>query len=88
MIAFEVKDMTCGHCVSTITKAVKAADPDARVDIDLARHLVQIEPGRADAQALGVAISEAGYTPQPAQAAQPVSAPAATGGCCGGCGCH
>ena len=26
MIAFEVNDMTCGHCVSIITKAVKAAD--------------------------------------------------------------
>jgi len=87
MIAFEVNDMTCGHCVSTITKAVKAVDPDARVDIDLPRHLVQIEPGRADAQALGAAISEAGYNPQPAQAAQPAGAPMATRGCGGGCRC-
>ena len=23
MLAFEVNDMTCGHCASTITKAVK-----------------------------------------------------------------
>jgi copper chaperone len=88
MIAFEVNDMTCGHCVSSITKAVKAVDPDARIDIDLARHLVQIEPGRADAQALGVAISDAGYSPQPVPAAQPAGAPAAAGGCGGGCGCH
>ncbi|HJV68281.1 heavy-metal-associated domain-containing protein [Ideonella sp.] len=65
MIAFEVKDMTCGHCVGAITQAVRAADPQARVDIDLARHLVQIEPSQADAQALEAAISEAGYTPQP-----------------------
>lgn len=65
MITFEVKDMTCGHCVSAITQAVRAADPQARVDIDLARHRVQIEPGQADAQALEAAISEAGYTPQP-----------------------
>lgn len=64
MIAFEVKDMTCGHCVATITQAVKAADPEARVEIDLARHLVQIEPARADAQALGAAIADAGYTPE------------------------
>jgi copper chaperone len=63
MIAFEVNDMTCGHCVSTITKALKAADPAARVAVDLPRHLVQIEPAAADAQALGEAISEAGYTP-------------------------
>ena len=41
--------MTCGHCVSTITKALKAADKDAKVQIDLATHRVQIEPGAADA---------------------------------------
>lgn len=33
MIAFEVKDMTCGHCVGTITKAVKAVDRDARKSV-------------------------------------------------------
>jgi len=65
MIAFEVNDMTCGHCVGTITQAVKAADKDARVQIDLARHRVEIEPGDADARTLGDAIKEAGYTPVP-----------------------
>ena len=34
MITFEVNDMTCGHCVSTITKALKSADKDAKVTID------------------------------------------------------
>jgi copper chaperone len=66
MIAFEVKDMTCGHCVSTITQAVKGIDRDAKVDIDLATHRVEIEPAAADARALADAISEAGYTPLPA----------------------
>jgi len=65
MIAFEVNDMTCGHCVSTITKAVKGADQDARVNIDLARHRVEIEPHDADAQELSDAIKKAGYTPVP-----------------------
>jgi copper chaperone len=63
MIAFEVKDMSCGHCVSTITQAVKGIDKDARVQIDLDRHRVEIEPVAADARALADAISEAGYTP-------------------------
>ena len=54
MIAFEVKDMTCGHCASTITKAVQAADKDARVAIDLASHRVEIEPAQADAANGGV----------------------------------
>lgn len=82
MQAFRVDDMTCGHCVSTITKAIRGADRDARVTIDLARHLVMVEPTEADAQALSDAIAEAGYTPVPVQAAT-VVATAAGSGCCG-----
>ena len=66
MIAFEVHDMTCGHCVSSITKAVKALDKDAEVRIDLATHRVEVEPAQADAAQLAAAIEEAGYTPVPA----------------------
>ncbi len=65
MIVFEVNDMTCGHCVSTITKALKAADRDANVQIDLATHRVQIQPAAADAEEFAEAIKEAGYTPVP-----------------------
>ena len=68
MIAFEVKDMTCGHCVSTITKALKATDPDAKVQIDLATHRVQVEPVATDAEGLAEAIKDAGYTPVPVEA--------------------
>ncbi len=85
MMSFEVKDMTCGHCVSTLTKALKAADKDARVRIDLATRRVQVEPVAADAEALARAMTQAGYTPvlvhEPAFAlqAQP------RGACCGHC---
>jgi len=65
MIAFEVNDMSCGHCVSSITQAVKGADKDATVSIDLARHRVEIEPRGASAQTLSDAIKDAGYTPVP-----------------------
>lgn len=63
MIAFQVDDMSCGHCVKAITQAVREADPAAKVHIDLATHRVEIEPARADAQALSRAITDAGYTP-------------------------
>jgi copper chaperone len=66
MIAFEVRDMTCGHCVSTVTKAVQAADRDAAVRIDLAAHRVEIEPNAASPATLEQAIRAAGYTPVPA----------------------
>ena len=65
MVAFEVNDMSCGHCVSVVTKALRAVDRDAKVTIDLARHRVEIEPADADAQALRDAIADAGYTPLP-----------------------
>jgi copper chaperone len=85
MIAFEVNDMTCGHCVSTITKALKATDQEAKVQIDLATHRVQVEPVSADAEELADAIQEAGYTPVPV-AAEAVAAAAPKGkSCCGHC---
>ena len=87
MVTFRVDDMTCGHCVSTITKAVKAADQDAKVRIDLPRHLVEIEPSGSDADELRDAIKEAGYTPVAVAVAVSASAPtgrptAQRGGCC------
>jgi copper chaperone len=87
MISFQVNDMTCGHCVSTITKAVKAADKDAKVTIDLSRHLVMVEPVEADAQELSDAIAEAGYAPALVPVATAgVSAPAVKArSCCGSC---
>lgn len=69
MIAFEVKDMSCGHCVSTITKAVSALDSGAKLHIDLASHRVEIEPAAASAAQLAAAIAQAGYTPVPIDAA-------------------
>lgn len=63
MIRFEVTDMTCGHCASTITRAVKAQDQGAIVRIDLAAHRVEVDPSGADAGELETAIREAGYTP-------------------------
>jgi len=66
MIAFQVDDMTCGHCVRTITEAVMGADAGATVQIDLGSHRVEIEPALADARQLHDAIAEAGYTPVPA----------------------
>ena len=83
MIAFEVNDMTCGHCVSTITKALKAADKDAKVQIDLPAQRVQVEPAAADADQLAGAIRDAGYTPVPVQTGSAASSKASSS-CCGG----
>lgn len=67
MIDFEVSDMSCGHCAATITRAVKAVDPKAEVDIDLGRHRVRVQGGDVGVDALSDAIKEAGYTPVPVE---------------------
>jgi len=84
MIAFQVNDMTCGHCVGAITRAVQAVDPAARVQIDLAAHRVQVENPGAPAATLATAIKEAGYTPVALAPEAPAAAAAAArrSGCC------
>ncbi|WP_028996619.1 heavy-metal-associated domain-containing protein [Azohydromonas australica] len=86
MIAFQVNDMSCGHCVGAITRAVKATDPQAQVDVDLARHLVRIDSAAQAAQ-LRQAIEDAGYSARPvpvAAAPRGATAPKRGGGCCCG----
>ena len=87
MIAFEVNDMTCGHCVGIITKAVKAVDAGADVHIDLATRRVAIDSTAADATSLRDAIEEAGYTPvivaPVADGGVAPGAPTRSGCCCG-----
>lgn len=65
MIQLNVNDMTCGHCVGAITQAVKALDPAAQVQIDLANKCVRVESAKAAADVVRV-IKEAGYSPVPA----------------------
>ena len=64
MLEFRVQDMTCSHCVSAITKAVKQVAPQASVEVDLDHHRVRVQ-GEANAEAVKTAIADAGYTPEP-----------------------
>ena len=63
MTTFKVTDMTCGHCVKTITNAVHAVAPDSTVQCDVATKQV-IVAGEHDAATVKSAILEAGYSPQ------------------------
>lgn len=60
MITLKVPDMTCGHCVGVVTKAVQSVDAGARVDIDLKAQTVTVET-RADAGTVTRALETAGY---------------------------
>ena len=87
MNTFEVNDMTCGHCVDVITKAVVAVAPGASVRIDLPTHRVTVDGTVVDAIRLVNAIKAAGYSPVAINgvmgAASKVSAPARSACCCG-----
>jgi copper chaperone len=60
MIELTLPDMTCGHCVRTVTETVQRLDPQARVTTDLATHTARIET-TADAGAVRAALADEGY---------------------------
>ena len=63
MYEFNVSDMTCGHCVSSVTKAVKDLDAQAKVEISLADKRVSVRSS-VSPQEIAEAIKQAGYTPR------------------------
>jgi copper chaperone len=62
MPSFNVPDMSCGHCVNAITKAVTSLDPNARIETNLETKMVSIESS-ANSTALVDVLTEAGYPP-------------------------
>lgn len=61
-LEFTVADMTCGHCVKTITNAVQSTVPGAQVSTNLDTHRVLVT-GTDRAEAVEAAIRDAGYEP-------------------------
>jgi len=61
MMKFHVADMTCGHCVSRITKAIVQLQADAKVEADLANATVSVH-STLSADEIIDAITDAGYT--------------------------
>jgi len=60
MLQLRVKDMTCQHCVKTITKAVTAIDAEASLEADVDTKLVRIDSERPVAELMRV-LDAAGY---------------------------
>jgi copper chaperone len=60
MLTLKVPDMSCGHCVATITKCVKQADSAAQVVADVDAKTVQVETRLADAALLEM-LANIGY---------------------------
>lgn len=62
MIEFTVNDMTCGHCASSITRAVKDVDSASRCEVDLGAKKVRIQSSHPAAE-FKAALEDAGFTP-------------------------
>ncbi|KPB69115.1 heavy-metal-associated domain-containing protein [Pseudomonas cannabina] len=63
MQLFNVQGVTCGHCVRAVTEAIKHADADAEVQVELASKQVKVQSSLAPEQIIGL-ISEEGYQAQ------------------------
>jgi copper chaperone len=59
-IELTLPDMTCGHCVKTVTATAQRLDPAARVQTDLTTHRVTIDSGVAQ-EAFEAALAAEGY---------------------------
>lgn len=81
-LTLSIDDMSCGHCVQAVTKALSGV-PDVKVN--------SVAVGSADIDAAGpsaanaaiAALGDAGYQATVARRAAAAS-PARAGGCCGG----
>lgn len=60
MTTFNVPDMSCGHCVATIEKAVKTADAGAVLTFDLEARKVEITSALDD-ETLAKTLEAEGY---------------------------
>jgi copper chaperone len=62
LIEFTLPDMSCGHCVRTVTQTVQQIDATATLDIDLPARRVRIASAQP-ADAFIAALTEEGYPP-------------------------
>ena len=63
MATIEVKGMTCGGCVSSVARALKAVPgvQSADVSLEKQRAVVTFEDGKASVADLKQAVEDAGY---------------------------
>ena len=55
-----VPDISCGHCVGAVTKAIRELDAAARVEIDIPSKRVTVASS-ASREAIVARLAEAGY---------------------------
>ncbi len=64
MQRYKIEDMTCGHCASTVEKAIRGVDPKADINVDLRTKEVTVGTV-ADRAVIAQALNAAGYESLP-----------------------
>lgn len=67
---FDVPEMSCGHCVETIEKAVASADPTASMQVDLNARTTEFSSTLSGDEIIQV-LARAGYTALPSDNIKP-----------------
>jgi copper chaperone len=60
MLRYTIENMSCGHCVATVSKAVRGVDASAVVRADVAGRSLEIDTG-VTSEAIVAAVAAAGY---------------------------
>lgn len=60
MITLQVSNMTCGGCAKGVARALQGVDPQASVEIDLAKRLVAVRSSES-ASSIVEALTRAGF---------------------------
>lgn len=60
----EIEGMSCGHCVSWVTEALKNIDGvhDARISLQAKNAIVDFDEGKVTDEMMKSAVEQAGYT--------------------------
>ena len=61
---FNVSDISCSHCAQSVTKAIAAVAPSAKVNVDVDTKHVIVD-GLDNVETVASAIRDAGFTPEP-----------------------
>lgn len=58
--SYRVDGMTCGGCAASVTKAIQALQPEAKVDVDIEAKTLTVD-GLDDETAVQGAVTDAGF---------------------------
>ena len=61
--SISLANMSCGHCVRAVEGALQELEGVEAADVVVGRATVRFDPSRTSEQAIGEALTEAGYPP-------------------------